>query len=101
MNFSKLVSLLAVTILVISILPVFKTKAETQSMPTIADPTPGYWETSEYMIGKIAVGIIFPESNGSIDVSTEDWTDLEIQQCLNKIQYALNAYALRTQDRRR
>jgi hypothetical protein len=42
------------------------------------------------MIGSIAVGIIFPESNGSIDVSTEDWTDFEIQQCLNKIQYLLD-----------
>ena len=28
---------------------------------------PGYWETSEYLIGKVAVGIIFLESNGSID----------------------------------
>jgi hypothetical protein len=34
----------------------------------------GYYETSEYLIGSVAVGIIFLESNGTIDPSTEDWT---------------------------
>lgn len=40
-------------------------------------PEPGYYDTSEYMIGTIAIGIIFLESDGSIDPSTEDWTQPE------------------------
>ena len=59
-------------------------------MSAIEDPTPGHWETSEYMIGSIAVGIILPDSNGTVDPSTEDWTGEEIDQVLDRIQYALN-----------
>ena len=40
-------------------------------------PEPGYYDTSEYMIGTIALGVIFLESDGSIDPSTEDWTQQE------------------------
>jgi len=36
--------------------------------------TPGYYETSEYLIGSVAIGIVFLESNGTIDPSTENWT---------------------------
>jgi len=43
--------------------------------PVISEsPSPGYYESSEYLIGSVAVGIIFLESNGAIDPSTEDWT---------------------------
>lgn len=40
-------------------------------------PNPGYYDLSEYMIGTVAIGIIFLESDGSIDPSTEDWTQQE------------------------
>jgi hypothetical protein len=40
-------------------------------------PEPGYYDMSEFMIGTIALGIIFLESDGSIDPSTEDWTPQE------------------------
>jgi hypothetical protein len=40
-------------------------------------PDPGYFDLSEFMIGSVALGIIFLESDGSIDPSTEDWTSLE------------------------
>jgi len=40
-------------------------------------PEPGYYDLSEYMIGTIALGVIFLESDGSIDPSTEDWTQAE------------------------
>lgn len=35
---------------------------------------PGWDRTSDFMIGKVAVGIILPESDGSLEPSTEDWT---------------------------
>ncbi len=54
-----------------------------------APPSPGYYETSEYLIGKVAVGVIFLESNGSIDQSTEDWTQQRETQVFNKINSGL------------
>jgi hypothetical protein len=41
------------------------------------DPDPGFYDMSEYMMGTIALGVIFLESDGSIDPSTEDWTQQE------------------------
>jgi hypothetical protein len=52
--------------------------------------TPGYYETSEYLIGSVAVGVILPESNGTIDMSMEDWTSVEESQVKSEIQVALN-----------
>lgn len=54
------------------------------------DPSPGYYETSEFAIGSFGVGIIFPESNGEAEPSTEDWTDEEIQNVKREIQYAFD-----------
>lgn len=51
--------------------------------------------TSEYMIGRVAVSIIFPESDGSIDSSTENWTDIEIALMLQKIEGALDWWTAR------
>ena len=47
--------------------------------------TPGYYETSEYLIGSVAVGIVFLESNGTIDLSTEDWTSPRESQVVSEI----------------
>jgi hypothetical protein len=55
--------------------------------------TPGYYETSEYLIGSIAVGIIFPESNGTIDLSTENWNSTEESDVVSEIQYGLSWWA--------
>ncbi len=51
---------------------------------------PGYYDTSEYMIGTVAVGLILPESNGATDASTEDWTDAETTTVVNEVQAALD-----------
>ncbi|GAB4542240.1 MAG: hypothetical protein Kow0063_33960 [Anaerolineae bacterium] len=59
------------------------------------DPTPGFYQTSEYLIGRVAVGIILPESDGSIDVSTEDWTGAERALVLSEIAGALDWWAAR------
>ena len=56
--------------------------------------TPGYSETSEYMIGNVAVGVVLLESNGAIDASTEDWTSTEESQVTNEVQAALNWWSI-------
>jgi hypothetical protein len=58
-------------------------------------PTPTYYQTSEYFIGRVAVGIILLESDGGIDPSTEDWTESERVLVLDKIAAALDWWAAR------
>jgi hypothetical protein len=59
------------------------------------DPIPDYYQTSEYLIGRVAVGIILPESDGSVDPSSEDWTEAERTLVLSEISAALNWWAAR------
>lgn len=54
---------------------------------------PGYYQTSEFMAGKVAVGIILPESNGALDPSTENWTAARMNQVVSEIQAAMNWWA--------
>jgi hypothetical protein len=56
------------------------------------DPNPGFYETSEYMIGSIAVGEIFVESIGGNDPSTENWQPFEELNVQQEIGYALNQW---------
>jgi hypothetical protein len=60
-----------------------------------AASAPGYYQTSEFMIGRVAVGIILPESNGHIDPSTEEWTSQEQQKVFSEIVAATNWWAAR------
>lgn len=60
-----------------------------------AASAPGYYQTSEFMIGRVAVGIVLPESDGSLDPSTEDWTSQEQQKVFSEIVAAMNWWAAR------
>jgi hypothetical protein len=51
--------------------------------------TPGYYQTSEYMIGHVAVGLILVESDGSGEAQSEDWTDEEVDQVQAEVREAL------------
>ncbi|HKZ94228.1 MAG TPA: PKD domain-containing protein [Candidatus Bathyarchaeia archaeon] len=68
------------------------------SLPNVlsspSSPSPGYYETSEYLIGKVAVGVILLESDASIDPPTESWTPARESQVVNEIQTALNWWSL-------
>ena len=66
---------------------------DNQAVIASGDDAPGYYQTSEFMIGSVAVGIILPESNGSTDSSTEDWTKEEQEQVYNEIVAATNWWA--------
>ena len=52
--------------------------------PIALPPSPGYLETSEYLIGSVAVGIILLESNGTIDPSNETWSSEREAQVVNE-----------------
>jgi len=58
-----------------------------------AAATPGYYQTSEYLIGHVAVGLILPESNGQREEQKEDWTDDEIERVQAEVQNALEWWA--------
>ena len=51
---------------------------------------PSYYETSEYMIGSVAVGVILPESNGIVDPNTENWTEIEESKIVTRVTNALD-----------
>ena len=50
---------------------------------------PGKYDTSAYMIGSVAVGVIMPESTGSV----ENWTTAEQDQVTAEIQQGLARWA--------
>ena len=63
----------------------FDAKREAASI----SPRPGSDETSEYLIGSVAVGIVFLESNGVVDSSTETWTTARESQVVSEINSGL------------
>jgi hypothetical protein len=63
--------------------------------PLSDDPTPSRYQTSEYFIGRVAIGIVLPESDDSIDPSSEDWTESERTLALSEITAALDWWAAR------
>lgn len=60
-----------------------------------SSPRPAFEETSQFMIGSVAVGIILPESNGITDASTENWTEAQRTRIVGEIVNALNWWAER------
>lgn len=67
--------------------------ADRMGIAATTSVTPGYYQTSEYMAGSVAVGIVAVESDGSVDPSTEDWTSDEKQHIFGEIVTALNWWA--------
>ncbi len=46
---------------------------------------PNSYQTSEYMIGSVAVGLILPESDGTIDANLSDWTPEQRRRVLDEV----------------
>ncbi|HVP57701.1 MAG TPA: T9SS type A sorting domain-containing protein [bacterium] len=53
-------------------------------------PGSKYYDVSEYMLGTAAIGVILPESNGTIDPNSEDWTQAQMDQVTSEIVSGLN-----------
>ncbi|MEK7814143.1 MAG: hypothetical protein AAB296_10315, partial [Candidatus Desantisbacteria bacterium] len=61
------------------------------SAPYLKAPPYGgdFYDTSSYMAGRVAVGIILPESSGN----TENWTADEVNKVISEIQAAMDWWA--------
>ncbi|MEW6407657.1 MAG: hypothetical protein AB1465_03125 [Patescibacteria group bacterium] len=46
----------------------------------------GFYDTSEFMIGSVSVAVILPESDGTLDASTENWTAAQEQEIYQEVQ---------------
>ncbi|MBU1167210.1 VCBS repeat-containing protein, partial [Patescibacteria group bacterium] len=58
----------------------------------------GYYDTSEYMLGNISIAVVLPESNGSIDPSTENWDSAREQLVQSEVLNALDWWVARSQE---
>ena len=61
--------------------------------PAAIDAAPGYYDMSGFMAGRVAVGIVLPESNGAQDPSTENWDASRMNTVVAEIQQGLNWWA--------
>ncbi|MBI4656747.1 MAG: hypothetical protein HY746_08395 [Elusimicrobia bacterium] len=53
----------------------------------------GFYDTSEYFMGRVAVAIVFVESDGTGDPNAEDWTTTEKNDVVAEIQAAMTWWA--------
>lgn len=60
---------------------------------------PAWNRTSDFMIGRVVVGIILPESNGTVMPSTEDWTSEEISFVTQETNQALQWWTQQASNR--
>lgn len=59
------------------------------------NPTPDQYQPSTFLAGKVAVQIIFIESNGSYEPSTENWKPQQIAEIRQRVATALSWWAAR------
>lgn len=63
-------------------------------VPSEAHGLPGPYDLSEFMAGRVVVGIILPESNGGHEPQTENWDSTRMQTVINEITNAMNWWAV-------
>jgi len=62
-----------------------------QGLASAGDGSPGWYETSQFMIGRVAVAVVLPESTGS----QENWTTAEEQKVIDEITAATQWWTAR------
>ena len=67
--------------------------------PTTSGLAPDYYQTSEFMLGKVAVGIVFPQCGGggiaTLDACTETWSTAQMDAVYSQITSAMNWWVTR------
>jgi len=61
----------------------------------VDDPRPGFWETSEYMLGRVGVLVVFVESTGGLDPDIEDWQEWRMNLVMRKVRSGLDWWIAR------
>jgi|GEM_PF-2090303 len=70
------------------------------SVAAVADSLmPGYYQTSEFMLGKVAVGVVIPQCTGAIDHCTETWNAGMMDQVVDQVTRGLNWWSSRMNGR--
>lgn len=57
------------------------------------DPTPGLYQPSAFLAGKVAVRLIFVESNGHYEPSVKNWSPTQLTDVQNQVSAALSWWA--------
>lgn len=65
------------------------------SLSSLAAVPARFSQTSEYMIGRVAVGLVLPESDGSIDPDQATWTPGQRQNVIDEVRAGLEWWAAR------
>ncbi|KAB2878871.1 hypothetical protein F9K33_11490 [bacterium] len=58
-----------------------------------AEEKPGKYETSEYMMGSVAVAVVFVESDGTLEKKTERWDDYSKEDMFYQVRKGLEWWA--------
>lgn len=66
---------------------------------TAAALAPSYHQTSEFMLGKVAVGIVMPQCTGTIDQCSETWNQTTINQVVSQVNSAMTWWSNRMNGR--
>jgi len=61
--------------------------------PLPSGHTAGFTDTSEYLLGSVAVSVFLVESDGTGDVQTENWTAVDVSAVQTEVQDALAFWA--------
>ena len=78
-----------------ALLPPGRPAAMEMAAEGMTSTPPDYYQTSEFLAGRVAVSIIMPESNGTIDANQEDWSTARQDAVVGEIAAALNWWAVR------
>lgn len=65
------------------------------AVPASASAAPGYYQTSEYLLGKVAVGVVFPQCHGTVDKCSETWTSKMMDQVITQVTAGTNWWVQR------
>ncbi len=66
---------------------------------TTGIPSPNYYQTSEFMFGTVAVGVIMPQCDGTIETCSETWTPTMMDQVVQQIKTGVNWWVPRMDGR--
>ncbi len=68
-------------------------------VPSSAGIAPGYYQTSEFMLGKVVVGVVMPQCDGAVDKCGEKWTTSAMDQVITQVKAGTNWWVKRLNGR--